>query len=293
VVAKSGGDFNDPIAALNSITDASPTNPYLIKIMPGIYDIGSNIMYTKNGVDIEGSGRSTTVIKGTAVSNYSSMLFVNTNGEVRQLTLENTCPADITCHVASVVSVTDFTFKDVAVTVNGKFGRGIDADGPTGLTLDNVDITVMNTLGTGGTCCYAYGITVERAQVRLVNSSINMTNPDSSTAVLLMFDGANLWVENSSITGDVGDRFKTYGGGSRYVEMNDVLVEVPGRAIVGNDMTMDIFNSRISGSTAIMESISTFNVAGTMLSGARNISSGTNVKFVNCYDGAFNPIPNQ
>jgi len=36
VVAPSGGDFTDPITALSAITDASATNPYLVKIMPGV-----------------------------------------------------------------------------------------------------------------------------------------------------------------------------------------------------------------------------------------------------------------
>lgn len=45
IVAKSGGDFTDPLTAVQSITDASPENRYLIKIMPGTYNIGSNSIH--------------------------------------------------------------------------------------------------------------------------------------------------------------------------------------------------------------------------------------------------------
>lgn len=65
VVAKSGGDFADPIAAIDSITDASASNPYLVKIMPGIYDLGTNIIRMKSFVDIEGSGSRVTKIVGS------------------------------------------------------------------------------------------------------------------------------------------------------------------------------------------------------------------------------------
>src|SRR5882672_11271321 len=37
VVARSGGDFTSVQEALNSITDNSPTNRYLVWVAPGIY----------------------------------------------------------------------------------------------------------------------------------------------------------------------------------------------------------------------------------------------------------------
>ena len=50
--------------ALDAITDASATNPYLIIIEPGVFDIGSNSLVMKEYVDIEGSGESVTKITG-------------------------------------------------------------------------------------------------------------------------------------------------------------------------------------------------------------------------------------
>ena len=41
--------------ALAGITDASLTNPYLLKLEPGVFDLGSSTLLTKTSVDIEGS----------------------------------------------------------------------------------------------------------------------------------------------------------------------------------------------------------------------------------------------
>lgn len=89
VVAKSGGDFTDPIAAMASITDASVANPYLIKIMPGEYIINtSNEVHfiLKPYVDIEGAGENVTKIKGT----FSPVHAISDLGnvEVKHLTIE-------------------------------------------------------------------------------------------------------------------------------------------------------------------------------------------------------------
>jgi hypothetical protein len=59
-------------AALASITTASATNPWLLKIEPGTYDLGTSTLYMKPYVDVEGSGEVVTTIRsaggGPAVS---------------------------------------------------------------------------------------------------------------------------------------------------------------------------------------------------------------------------------
>jgi len=91
VVAKSGGDFTDPIAAMESITDASATNPYLIKIMPGVYELNywdGRYLNLKSFVDIEGSGEGVTKISmADALIGFVRTAGV-TNAELRNLTFE-------------------------------------------------------------------------------------------------------------------------------------------------------------------------------------------------------------
>jgi hypothetical protein len=48
--------------ALAGITDASGANPYLIKLEPGVYDLGTSTLQMKEHVDIEGSGEWVTKI---------------------------------------------------------------------------------------------------------------------------------------------------------------------------------------------------------------------------------------
>ena len=55
-VATANGDFSDPIAAMASINDADGTNPYLVVIAPGVYDLGSQQLAMQSHVDIAGSG---------------------------------------------------------------------------------------------------------------------------------------------------------------------------------------------------------------------------------------------
>lgn len=85
VVAKSGGNYATITDALDSITTASNTNRYLVKVMPGIY---TETVTMKPYVDIEGSGELTTKI--TQVGNATGTVVGASNAELRFLTVENT-----------------------------------------------------------------------------------------------------------------------------------------------------------------------------------------------------------
>jgi hypothetical protein len=70
-VAKAYGNFTDPVAAVNSITDASATNPYLVLIAPGTYTLTTTLVM-KPYVDISGSGENITKLTG-AISNTNEV----------------------------------------------------------------------------------------------------------------------------------------------------------------------------------------------------------------------------
>ncbi len=100
VVAKSGGDYTDPVAAMNAVTTwcgtPSAINPCLIKIMPGVYDLGAGTLFLHSYVDIDGSGENNTVIKGTGTVTeyYDRHILVygapaESNYQISNLTIDN------------------------------------------------------------------------------------------------------------------------------------------------------------------------------------------------------------
>ena len=52
------GDYTSPVDAINSITNATEDNQYVIQIGPGVYDIGDAQIIMKEWVRIGGAGRS-------------------------------------------------------------------------------------------------------------------------------------------------------------------------------------------------------------------------------------------
>jgi hypothetical protein len=92
VVAKSGGDFTDPVAAVASISNPSATNRYLVRIQPGVYDLGRTVIVMKNWVDIEGAGENSTVLTGfgAAAGQFYTLVATASNSTLRSLTLQGT-----------------------------------------------------------------------------------------------------------------------------------------------------------------------------------------------------------
>ncbi|HYG82993.1 MAG TPA: hypothetical protein VD861_21530 [Pyrinomonadaceae bacterium] len=90
-----GPTRDDPVAGGNSLLQVlqhlknagsgTAANPWLLKIEPGIYDLGTNVLQLLPYVDVEGSGQGVTTIIGRGSSTTAMANFV----ELRSLTIKN------------------------------------------------------------------------------------------------------------------------------------------------------------------------------------------------------------
>lgn len=167
VVAKSGGDYTSPLAAMADRSSWCTPNPYagapcLLKIMPGVYDIEGGTLVMQEWVDIEGSGELATVITGTASTDAfppGVVLQGANNAEVRFLSVKNT-GANFICAIANLSASPRMTF--VTAEASGPvraYGVRNDTAAPA--------MTNLTVKATGG--LYGYGI-------NNVNSAPTMTN---------------------------------------------------------------------------------------------------------------------
>ena len=91
-VAKQNGDFEDPLAAIASISDATALNPYLVVIAPGNYSLSASLIIP-NYVDVVGAGRWNTILSGSISSidlnSNAALVVANHNVSVSHLSVKN------------------------------------------------------------------------------------------------------------------------------------------------------------------------------------------------------------
>jgi hypothetical protein len=175
--------------ALAGITTASPTNPWLLKIEPGIYDLNGSALTMKQYVDIEGSGELATIITTTG---FFSVLVGANNAEVRSLTVRNTGStgqgAGISNNSASP------RIRQVTVAVSGSTTEGFGiSNSSSSPAISNVTVTCS-----GGTGCTGIANTSGSAPV-IQNSSIVASG--SPSAVGIGSSTSMVTITNSKISG--------------------------------------------------------------------------------------------
>jgi hypothetical protein len=302
VVAKSGGDFTDLASAMASITGASVTNPYLIRIMPGTYTLAAAVI-GKEWVSIEGAGQSSTKLVGPV---SDALLYVDSSQEVRSLTIENTG------WYGAAVSGSNVKLSDVAV--KGFIG-GLVVSG-SGIRLDGVEVSVFSS----GDEHFALRI-VDAADVVIHGSVIRVDGPwyGNRAIALQTWSSSDVSIDSSQILGvNGGSSVSGVQTGSTNLRLSDCYVRASGQftnygltasaptfvsnstiiAEAGNNSTWGVWNqspSRFIENTsvtgfpvAIESSSGAARVAHSRLAGS--VTLGGAVKCLGAYEADFNPV---
>jgi len=273
VVAKSGGDFTDPSAAMNSITDASAANRYLIKIMPGAYTLGSYVRM-KPYVDMEGSGRDVTKLSKASdlvvyfEGSHPGVVF---NSELRDMTLEDPAVSTYTLGVVSLFDALGVSLRNLNITISGSTeALGIYAAG-SNYSLDNVNINAQSAATSIGMLTNGCTVNLHKTTILASGGAAGFSDWISA-GIDIVNSGSVVTIRNSEIT-------------STQHAINS------GPIYNGYPTTFKIYNSRLSGmiSAATLEPATHLFASATEINGP--LTGGATL--VNCFDSNFFPIPNQ
>ncbi len=152
VVAKSGGDYTSVQAAIDSITDASADNPYLVWVAPGVY---SETVTMKSYVHLLGAGQEATVITSTVSNSVwpatQATLELASDTSLRDLTVGNGGVGTYNMALLARDGVTRTWVADVTARSQGSgiynFAIGLTGSG-TGVTL--LQVTALGEGGSDG-----------------------------------------------------------------------------------------------------------------------------------------------
>ena len=174
-VSAQNGDFTSPIAAMNSINDASSSNPYLIVLGPGSYPITGQLVM-KDYVSITGSGMDTSEIRGAVGANgftESAALIVGAReAQISDLSIVNSVGQNVVIGVHT--SQEDMRISRTRVVVFGANDQQFGVvNQEAELKLYESEIT--NT-GSGGSCYGIYSYSNAVIKVSDTDISLNCNN---------------------------------------------------------------------------------------------------------------------
>ena len=191
VVAKTGGDFTDPISAMNSINDASQNKPYLIVIAPGTYSINQTLQVKPN-VSIAGSSESNTIIRNSDPNNGTTLSFQNSGNDaisLSNITIKNDSGGS---ECTAIFSASFATFDKVTAIASGCTSSNTAMEASLGGVISN-----MTLIATGGN--RATGLVHSLAgSLALNNVNVYVVGNSESYGILSYF--AYFDINNSSIT---------------------------------------------------------------------------------------------
>ena len=287
----------DPVQAgrvlrevVGGIADPSASNPFLVKIEPGLYDLDKDSLFMRPYVDIEGSGEGVTTITSSLGTGSGTVVGTN-NSELRFLTVKNTGEAGQLVvalfsesmsprytHVTAIASGGNdneaIHFSNGAPVLSYVTARATGGSRSTGvanlgslLTASNSTFSAADAANTNLGVLSTFGGTVQA-------TSSTISASGGVIAVGLRTNNGNHTVANMTISAS--------GATESYGMYNGWRVAVP---------VVNAHQSRISGGTYGIYSIGgTIQVGASQLAGPVGTLNHGLVRCAASYDATFNPL---
>lgn len=283
-VATSGGDFTSVAAAMNSITDASATKPYVVRVAPGIYDEPGGVT-VKDQVSLVGSGPGATTIRcacGGATSTSAGAATVRIEGaitaEVSDLRVVNTGGGVYAAGVL-VLNTASSTVRlrrlAVVASGGGTYSLGITSSGASPV-IERVEVSAT---GTG-----VWGISADGTGTPVVDgATVTVSGSADTRAVVLAGLGASV-VRNAVVSATGASPAGLFLGGTTTVENVTVAatgsgvphgVHVFGSAVTMRGLTVTSTNTTAGTAYGIRASFSTAaaQVHGSIVTGNPSVAA--------------------
>ena len=249
--------------ALAGIPSPSSTDRWLLKIEPGIYDIGSTSLPMRSWVDIEGSGIGVTTIRGSVNSSSDGTVNGANNTELRLLTVEAQS-SNFSIAMANITaSPRLYRLKLIATAVNA---WGIRNIGSAPLIEEcGIVVTSTSTSSTFATGILFKGFPPAGVRSSILRSTIAVSGAATNYGVNMLDAQTVTLIRDSRM--DVAGGTTTYGisaapnltwVGQENLQIRDSEIGSAGgssasygiKLEAGTFVALDINNSKVSGNVA-------------------------------------------
>ncbi len=221
IVAKSGGDFTTIQAAINSITDASATNRYVVYVAPGVY---TGVVTMKSYVDVRGASQESVVISYQGFSYETNGVVIGaSNAELSNLTVQMNGTGTWGTCLAVPAGVENLRVSDVLIKyASGDFTgffRGVYVVGKVDIRDSRIigDLADITTSG-------AYGVYVAAGGTAYLDSvDVEVYTDDHSFGVFTDDQAYQLTILDSTIIALTDSPTGGAGVGTSFTWQNTVL----------------------------------------------------------------------
>jgi len=314
IVAKSGGDFISVQAALNSITDASASNHYLVWVAPGTY---TETVVMEEYVDIEGAGELVTRITAAGSSDINTGTVVGANNaELCFLTVENTGGNTYAIAIHNSLASPWLTHV-TAIAWGGTDSYGVRNYNSSSPTMMNVTAsasggsegwsygvyngsssspTMLNVTAAASGGAFSTGVFNDSSSPTMLNVTATASGASYNHGVYNFNSSSPTMTDVTAIASGGTDSYGVCNTDSSSPVMTDVIATASGASSdnygvynTGAAGTLTIHRSTIGGTdnSIVNSSAYTVNVGVSQLDGAIDNSGGGTFNCVGVYDGNF------